>query len=281
MVRFVLARRDIRDRARRRRRRGSRSRARGSARRARCPIAHVPTGWKKPRAVARTCSSAPTSAPGRSSRAAYGATSGEAASSRRRSKASASTSTSRSSRQEAVVDRQRRLGVGPVQPHRAVRARLHREGGAADLAARRRAPGRRTGRARPAGTSGSTRRPSPGPCRARARPRAPRSRRAAARSAPRRRRRRRGRPALRRPAAPLARARAAAQQDPRRAVGAAETTTVVGPQLAAAGERADRAGVLDQHAVDERVGEDRQVLRARERGRRRRSRRASARRRRC
>ena len=103
--------------------------------------------------------------------------------------------------QEAVVDRERRLGIGPVQPHRAARARLHREGGAADLAARRRARGRRTGRARPAGTSGSRRRPSPGPCRARARPRAPRSPRAAARSAPRRRLRRRGRRALRRPAA--------------------------------------------------------------------------------
>ena len=56
---------------------------------------------------------------------------------------------------------------------------------------------------------------------------------------------------------------AAAQQDPRRAVGARGEHDVLGAHLAAAGRDADRAVAGEQHAVDERVGADGQVSRPR------------------
>ena len=58
----------------------------------------MPTGWKKPRAVARTCTSASTSVAGPQLAAAYGATSGRGRELAQALEPSTSTSTSRSSR---------------------------------------------------------------------------------------------------------------------------------------------------------------------------------------
>ena len=159
-----------------------------------------------------------------------------------------------------MVDRERRPRVGRAEAHRAARARLHREHRDADLVTR---PAR-------APATGSRRRPT---APARSALLATRDRHLRHEQRPR---------ALvrgRLVAQPLRaleaeadadvvdqplpdrqlRADAAAQQDPRRAVGARRQHHRVGAQLAGRRREPDRAIALDQHAVDERVREDRQV----------------------
>ena len=102
------------------------------------PIAQVPTGWKNPRALARAWAQRVDLRAG--ARLADGVGRGRRrspASARIVSTPSAITSASRGSREEAVVDRQRRARIGRREPHRAARVRLHREHRRADLVAGR------------------------------------------------------------------------------------------------------------------------------------------------